>query len=125
MKTKQPAYPTKDMQELFTAIQEIRSDNEAANFFRDLLTPAELTEFAGRWQIVKRLMHKESYLAIAKALKTSTTTVTRVAHWLHEGMGGYKAVAERLFNTSKNPDYHAPPRFKSGKLAGMRKPNEL
>ncbi len=113
------------MKELFQAILEIRSYDEAANFFRDLLTIAELNEFANRWQMVKRLIRGESYLSIAEKLNVSTTTVTRVSHWLNKGMGGYKTVASRFFDTRKNPDYHEPARFKSGKLRGMQKPNEL
>jgi len=88
------------MKELFDAIAEIESKEEAADFFRDLLTIPELTEFANRWQIVKRLVDKQSYEKIAKELKVSTTTVSRVALWLNNGRGGYKAVASRLFSSS-------------------------
>ncbi len=125
MKKSATLYPTPEMNELFVAIREIQSTDEAVNFFRDLLTPAELSEFANRWQIVKRLVHGESYLAIATVLNVSTTTVTRVAHWLHSGRGGYKAIATRLFDTRKNPDFHQAPKFKSGKLKGMRIPNQM
>lgn len=90
-------YPTREMKELFDAILTLKSEKEAANFFRDLLTLPEITEFANRWQIVKRLVAGESYLSIAKKLKVSTTTVTRVAQWLNNGMGGYKAIAGRFF----------------------------
>lgn len=113
------------MQELFDAILEIQSKEEAANFFRDLLTIAELTEFANRWQIVKRLVAKEPYGKIAKELKVSTTTVSRVALWLNGGRGGYRAIADRLFDTRKNPDYHESPRFRGGKLGGLRIPNQM
>lgn len=99
MKTRKLApYPTPQMKELFEAIMEIRSKDEAANFFRDLLTPAELTEFANRWQMVKLLVRGDSYADIAKKLNTSTATITRVARWLRKGMGGYKAIAFRLFS---------------------------
>ena len=125
MKNSSNSYPTKAMKELFIAIQEIQSTDEAANFFRDLLTPAELAEFANRWQIVKRLVHGESYLSIATALNVSTTTVTRVSHWLKSGRGGYEAIAMRLFDKRKNPDFHEAPRFKNGKLKGLRVPNQM
>ena len=118
-------YPTKEMKELFGAIEELRSTNETENFFRDLLTIPELIEFANRWQMVKRLVKGDPYLQIANELHVSTTTVARVAHWLKNGMGGYKSVASRLFDTRKNPDYHEAPRFKSGKLAGWKKPNHM
>lgn len=112
-------YPTPAIQELLDAILEIRSKKEAANFFRDLLTIAELNEFANRWQIVKRLIAKKSYLDIAKELNVSTTTVSRVALWLKNGSGGYEAIASRLFDTRKNPDYLKPARSKAGKLRGI------
>lgn len=124
-RTKDAVYPTAEMKELFDAILEVRSKDEAQNFFRDLLTIPELTEFANRWQIVKQLVRGTPYLEIAANLNVSTTTVTRVAHWLRAGNGGYETIAGRLFDTRKNPDYHEPPRYTSGKLKGMRKPNEL
>ncbi len=120
MKKKITPYPTAEMKALFEAILEIRSYNEAANFFRDLLTIAELKEFANRWQIVKRLARGEAYLDIANDLNVSTTTVTRVARWLKKGMGGYAAIASRLFDTRKNPDYHEPLRLRGGKRHGER-----
>lgn len=113
------------MNELFDAILEIRSVGEAKNFFRDLLTLAELAEFANRWQIVKRLVRGESYLAIAAKLNVSTTTVTRVAHWLKKGAGGYEAIASRMFDTRKKTDRHTPPRFKGGKHHGLRIPSQM
>lgn len=94
------SYPTREMKELFEAIQHIKSTDEATNFFRDLLTIAELKEFANRWQAVKMLTQKKSYIEIAKKLGMSTATVTRVALWLNNGMGGYRAVADRMRFTS-------------------------
>ena len=91
-----PAYPTPAMKELFHAILRIKTPDEASNFFRDLLTIAEIKEFTNRWQVVKLLYQGMTYEAIAKRLMISTATVTRVAHWLHHGMDGYKAVADRM-----------------------------
>ncbi len=98
MKSARPSYPTTEMKELFGAILVLKSKNEAAWFFRDLLTLPELTEFAKRWQIVKLLIEKQSYLEIAKKLNVSTTTVTRVSQWLNHGMDGYKLIAQRVLN---------------------------
>jgi TrpR-related protein YerC/YecD len=96
-KVKTATYPTSEMKELFKAILSLKNETEATAFFRDLLTTAELEEFATRWQIVKLLIQKKSYLVISQKLKISTTTVTRVAQWLHHGMGGYQLVAKKLF----------------------------
>jgi TrpR-related protein YerC/YecD len=88
------------MQELFEAILTLRNKREAANFFRDLLTVAELKEFANRWQMVKLLHKGTPYITIAKKLNVSTATVTRVAFWLKKGFRGYKTIATRVFPTS-------------------------
>lgn len=103
MKKPSPSYPTPAMKELFKAILQIKSTDEAARFFRDLLTIAELTEFSHRWQAVKLLDQGKSYTEIAQKLGMSTTTVTRVAFWLHHGMDGYRAVAKRVFSKGKIP----------------------
>lgn len=86
------------MKELFDAILRLKSTDEASRFFRDLLTIAEIKEFANRWAVVKYLYQGYTYEAIAKRLMTSTATVTRVAHWLHHGMDGYHAIADRMFH---------------------------
>lgn len=85
------------MKELFDAVLRLKSTDEATKFFRDLLTIAELKEFANRWQVVKLLSQGKTYGAIAKRLSISTATVTRVAHWLHFGLGGYRIIANRVF----------------------------
>ena len=36
-----------------------------------------------------------SYLDVAETVRTSTATVTRVAHWLRHGAGGYTLALER------------------------------
>ncbi|MEK7587612.1 MAG: YerC/YecD family TrpR-related protein [Patescibacteria group bacterium] len=90
-------YPTSAMKELFEAILRLKSTDEASKFFRDLLTIAELKEFSNRWQAVKMLIQGKSYAMIAKKLGMSTATVTRVALWLKNGMGGYQILAKRLF----------------------------
>ena len=62
------------------------------NFLRDILTIKELEEFANRLEMAKLLKAGMSYKAIAKKLKVSTTTVTRTAHWVFRGCGGYEKV---------------------------------
>lgn len=93
------SYPSPEAQELFQAILALKNVKEASAFFRDLLTLSEIKEFANRWQMVKMLYHKKPYLEIAKKLNVSTTTVTRVAYWLYYGLGGYREMAKRLYQT--------------------------
>lgn len=125
MKKQKLVYPTAEMNELFDAILEIQSKEEAVNFFRDLLTMAELTEFANRWQMVKLLYTHESYADIAKKVHVSTATVTRVAKWLKHGYGGYRTIADRAFDERLPKDYHKRSRFTGGKLQGWKNPNAL
>ncbi len=89
-------YPSKEMKELYEAVLKLKNPEEVSNFFRDLLTIAEIKEFANRFQAAKLLEQGMPYAEIAKKLKISTTTVTRVALWLNHGMGGYKLILKRL-----------------------------
>lgn len=89
----------KNLTKAFAAIKNI---DEAAALLRDLLTPAEIEEFANRFEIARLLLKGGlSYQAIAKETGASTTTVTRVAHWLNKGCGGYWNVLQRLEKEKK------------------------
>lgn len=77
---------------LMEAFLKLKTEQEVANFLRDLLTIKELEEFANRLEMARLLKQGMSYKAIAKKMKVSTTTVTRVAHWLFRGCGGYEKV---------------------------------
>lgn len=90
-------YPTKQTKELFKAILCLKNQKESASFFRDLLTLPEITDFTQRFQIAKLLYQGNSYTKVAEKLKASTTTVSRVAHWLFRGRGGYQLTLKRLF----------------------------
>lgn len=81
---------------LVKILTSLKTESEVAALLRDMLTPAEIEEFANRITIVKLLSEGLPYLEIAKKVGTSTTTVTRVAHWLYNGCGGYQAVLKKL-----------------------------
>lgn len=83
---------------LIKTIASIKSEEEAANFLRDLLTLAEIEEFSNRLKIARLLLEEHSYKEIADICKTSTTTVTRVAHWLFNGCGGYYNLLKKFHN---------------------------
>lgn len=119
------SYPTSEVRELFAAIVSLKSTAEAVKFFRDLLTMAEIKEFTNRWQMVKMLYQRKSYASIANKLGVSTSTVTRVAHWLKNGFGGYKLIADRVFPT-KFKDSDVPDRYyRTGKYRGLRNPHVM
>jgi TrpR-related protein YerC/YecD len=86
---------TEEMAELFGAIASLESPEETERFFRDLCTLSELEAMAHRWQVARLLEEGLPYLEIAERTHASTTTVTRVAHWLRHGEGGYRLALDR------------------------------
>ena len=86
---------TKEMRELFRAIASLRSEGEVEAFCRDLCTLSELEAMAHRWQVARMLDRGLPYLEISELTGASTTTVTRVAHWLRHGEGGYRLALGR------------------------------
>ncbi len=86
---------TSETNELFEAILSLQTEEEAAAFFRDLCTLSELEAMTHRWQVARLVEAGLPYQAIAAQTGASTTTVTRVAHWLRHGEGGYRLALER------------------------------
>ena len=74
---------------LIEAFTKLKNDKDTAAFLRDLMTLPEIEEFANRLEIARLLLEDRSYIEIADKTGVSTTTVTRVAHWLFRGCGGY------------------------------------
>ena len=83
------------MRELFQAILKLKNTDECEKFFRDLCTLNELKSMSERWQVVQELNKNIPYRAIAQKTGSSTATITRVAHWLHHGTGGYQLMLHR------------------------------
>lgn len=87
---------TKQANELYKAILSLKSKEECKAFFRDLCTLSELEDMIERFQVAKMVKKNVPYREVSKKTGSSTATITRVAHWLHHGMGGYELVLERL-----------------------------
>jgi TrpR-related protein YerC/YecD len=79
------------MTELFDAIRSLKSRQELESFMRDLCTLGELEAMAHRWQVARLVDQGLPYTEIAEKTGASTATVTRVAHWLNHGEGGYRS----------------------------------
>lgn len=94
-------YPRKETKDLYKAILSLKNEQEAQSFFRDLFTLPEIEDLSQRFQIAKQLYQGTSYAATAEKLGVSTTTVSRVAHWLFRGRDGYKNVLKRLYPKKK------------------------
>lgn len=83
------------MRALFDAMLSLETRSELEAFLRDLCTLSELEAMAHRWEVARLLEKGLPYLEIAERTGASTTTVTRVAHWLRHGEGGYRAALDR------------------------------
>ena len=86
---------TRQMSDLADAILTLRSRTELERFLRDLCTVSELEAMAHRWEVARLVDRGLPYLEIAATTHASTTTVTRVAHWLRYGEGGYRLALDR------------------------------
>jgi TrpR-related protein YerC/YecD len=99
MKLNRPRSPREEAEaeeELYAAIVELRSVDEARRFFEDLCTPAERQALADRWAVVPLLAEGLPYRRIHELTGVSVTTIGRVARCLTEGAGGYRAILARV-----------------------------
>lgn len=89
-------WKTKHLKSLASAITSLKKEEDLLNFLRDLCTAEELEELSQRWEIAQQLHKGLSYRDIAEKTGVSTTTVTRIAQWLHNGEGGYQAALQKM-----------------------------
>ena len=85
-----PSKPT-----IYTSLAELTSVSKIKKFMRDLCTLAELKSFEERFEVAQLIDQGMSYRSINKKTGVSTATITRVAHWLRHGEGGYRIVLGR------------------------------
>ena len=87
--------------ELASAMLELRSVEEARCFFEDLLTISEMQAIAQRLAVARLLREKTTYQEIAERTGASTATISRVNRALLYGAGGYMNVLSRLDETAR------------------------
>lgn len=93
---KQANVNNQDLKELYETVLKLESVDECKKFFRDLCTIAEINAMVERYKVVKLVDKGVPYREISKKIGSSTATITRIAHWLHHGEGGYRLMIERL-----------------------------
>jgi TrpR-related protein YerC/YecD len=81
--------------ELVDAFARLRDVTLVAAFLRDICTSTELDAMGQRLQVARLVDEAVPYQEISRRTGASTATVTRVAHWLRYGEGGYRAVLKR------------------------------
>ncbi len=78
--------------ELVASFAALSDPGEVAAFLRDLCTTSELDAMGQRLQVAGLVAEGLPYQEISRRTGASTATVTRVAHWLRFGEGGYSTV---------------------------------
>jgi len=96
METGRHSWQTEDLRHLSAAILALETPDEVERFLRDLCTIAELEAMGHRWAVAQLADRGLLYVEISQRTGASTTTVTRVAHWLRHGEGGYRLALDRL-----------------------------
>ena len=81
---------------LCKALTSLDSVEDCRNFLRDLCTPAELQALVDRWQVVELLEQGLTYRKIHDLTGVSVTTIGRVARFLTDGFGGYRAAIDSV-----------------------------
>lgn len=87
---------SEDAKDFYQTLLHLETEEECKNFLRDLLTEREIKEFVNRWKVVRLLDKKMPYEEITEKTGMSSTTIARISKWLHDGMGGYQLMLERL-----------------------------
>ncbi|PIR92797.1 hypothetical protein COT99_04190 [Candidatus Falkowbacteria bacterium CG10_big_fil_rev_8_21_14_0_10_43_10] len=87
---------TLQINSLVEALLMFKNQAEMKKFLRDLLTEAEINEFARRWQAAQMLDQKVPYSKIVQKTGLSSTTVARISKWLKNGAGGYRLLLAKL-----------------------------
>ena len=88
-------WKTLKLKKLANVLVSVKDESDMLNFLRDLCTAEELVELADRWEVAKLIVQGMSYRDIAEKTGVSTTTITRVAHWIKHGEGGYAKMLEK------------------------------
>jgi len=89
-------WDTKEKKQFLAAVLELQNADEAKRFLRDLMTPAEINEFANRLEAASLLSKDVQYNAIIENTGLSSTTIARIAKWLNGSLGGYRLILSRL-----------------------------
>jgi len=88
-------WKTPKLKKLAQALISVKKEADMQNFLRDLCTLEELDELSNRWEAVQLLSKGLPYREVASKTGMSTTTVTRIAHWIKHGEGGYKKILKK------------------------------
>jgi TrpR-related protein YerC/YecD len=84
----------KQFRQLVQALLKCGSEQQMADFLRDVATLSELQAMAERLEVARLLTAGQTYRGATDLTGASTTTVSRVARFLEQGEGGYRHVLD-------------------------------
>ena len=87
---------TETVEEFFSAIRSLKTEEEFCQFFEDICTTNEVLSIADRLRVAKLLYEGKTYIEIAKETGASTATISRVNRSMGYGNGSYEYIFERL-----------------------------
>jgi TrpR-related protein YerC/YecD len=110
---------------LTQALLSCKTEEGMMDLLRDLGTLSELQAWSERLEVAKQLSKGLSYREVAALTGASTTTVTRVAKFIENGPGGYRALLHvhrhhRLLPTKEKED-----KKKNGAHEEAKKPEHI
>ena len=87
---------SKEVDFLFSAILELKNEDECYQFFEDLCTVNELKAMSQRLVAAKMLSEGRVYSDIVEATGASTATISRVKRSLEYGCDSYSFIFDRM-----------------------------
>ena len=81
---------------LYTALLQLKTEEECRQFLDDLCTIRELQDISQRLEVAVMLRQGSNYQTISRLTGASTATICRVNKCLNYGPGGYAMVLERM-----------------------------
>ena len=81
---------------LYTAILNLKTEEECAAFFQDICSIKELKDIAQRLEVATMLHAGKNYQEVSRETGASTATICRVNKCLNYGSGGYRLALSRL-----------------------------
>ena len=89
-------FNTPSIERLFTAILQLKTEEECRQFLEDVCTIKEVQDMAQRFEAAILLDQGEAYQTISDQVGISTATISRVSRCLNYGAGGYRQVIDRM-----------------------------
>ena len=85
-----------EIDRLYRAILNLKSEEECAAFLEDICTIKEIQDLSQRLQVATMLKSGYNYQEVSKQTGASTATICRVNKCLMYGCGGYVTAIDRL-----------------------------